>query len=494
MIRHSDDPPAPLVKRNLDPPLPAEQLREIIARLAKPALDVGDDKTDGRQETAWKLRVRLDGFAALEDAEKAGVADTALKVFAVEQARSDDVERALKVIETIAEPSQRVAAYRHLADGALRYQAASRRLEVLAKAMPALCAMRDSGTRIPQSAEIAGAMLNLGARDEARKLLADERAAIEALGVSVHGQGQCRLNYAKALCRLDLPAALEMLGTSRLDDQEANAGQYRFVFSRFYGEVAEALAADDPQAALRVLPLIRSDAERDEAVPRICRVLAKTDRAAAERVARSIHANRIYLRAWALGLIAETLAAADRQAAEMLLGEAFGHLEYAAEDLRIQSVVADGELTELGCVLAEIAERVAPDRVEEFLWRTVALRPPRVGVTSEFYFYRSIPTLAGALSFYDRKLASFVLGPPGRDNFSGWSTMAADIELAERVQALALIDPRAAAALAEDAPADHKCMRPDWEPRERVIEVLGTPAAHRWRKYFCPLLRDRFDE
>ena len=37
-------------------------------------------------------------------------------------------------------------------------------------------------------------------------------------------------------------------------------------------------------------------------------------------------------------------------------------------------------------------------------------------------------------------------------------------------------------------------MRPDWEPRERVIEVLGTPAAHRWRKYFCPLLRDRFDE
>ena len=450
MIRRSDDPAAPLVKRNLDPPLPAEQLREIIARLAKPALDVGDDKTDGRQETAWKLRVRLDGFAALEAAEKAGVADTALKVFAVEQAHSDDVERVLKVIETIAEPSQRVAAYRRLADGALRYQAAPRRLEVLAKAIPARCAMRDPGTRIPQSAEMASAMLNLGARDEARKLLADERAAIEALGVSVHGQGQCRLNYAKALCRLDLPAAIEMLGTSRLDDQEANAGQYRFVFSRFYGEVAEALAADDPQAALRVLPLIRSDAERDEAIPRICpRWPRPIERPPSAWPAASTPT--AFISAWALGLIAETLAAADRQSAGMLLGEAFGHLEYAAEDLRIQSVVADGELTELGCVLAEIAERVAPERVEEFLWRTIALRPPRVGVTSEFYFYRSIPSLAGALSFYDRKLASFVLGPPGRDNFSGWSTMAADIELGERVQALALIDPRAAAALAESA-------------------------------------------
>ncbi len=210
--------------------------------------------------------------------------------------RRDDADRALKVIESIPEDGERARAYAELAGGALRTKSTARRLEVLGQALSAIRAIKDPNQRIYQLAEVAGAMIELGARKEAGKLLADERPAVEAVGLSVRGQGQCRLHYAKPLARVDLPAALEILGTSRLEDQEANGGKWHFVFERTYRELAEVLAADDPAAALRVLRLLRTDAERDDLLPLICYALATTDRAAAERLASAIHPSRVHLR------------------------------------------------------------------------------------------------------------------------------------------------------------------------------------------------------
>ncbi len=186
-----------------------------------------------------------------------------------------------------------------------------------------------------------------------------------------------------------------------------------------------------------------------------------------------------------MGLIADALADKDPAAAALLLGQAFALAEYANDTLHTE--MYDNSTARLGvaCALIEIAERVDPVRVEEFVWRAIALRPPRSGATSDFYASGSATELASSLSFYDRRLARFVLGPVDGDNQPNWSQASAEYMLANQVQALALVEPRRAADLAETVPPDRKLARPQWDPRRRVIEVLCTRPEDRWRKYFC---------
>ncbi len=486
VLYQTQEPGAAAPKRNFASALPEEEERELALLLAKPCVEYAmAHDNPGQKKLAWDVLFRLDPFGALKELEESDGATDDLKALISQHASPQDAEQAFRVIETFHDPGSRSWHFAKAATTMLRDADRQTRLNALSRAIAAARAVKDPAMRVQWTATIGEAMLDIGARDEAKKLLEEERPLADGLGLEITGPGQWRCCFAKAVARVDLPSGLEMLAASRHVDQESNGGKYYFVFDRFYREIAQHLAKDNPADASRVLSLASADYQRDAVVPVICRWLCRKDLSAAERLAKTIDSRHPELYAWALASMARSLAASDRPAAAVMLGAALSYLEFAMDESPLESHRYRDEVTEMAAALIPCCEQVAPDRISEYIWRAVALRPPRSGGLQDFSHARACKSLGIALSFYDRSLARLVLAPVADRPFAGRANWASGPEVGSTLEALAFIDPKRAVSLAESLPMNFHSDRPDGNPRQRVAEVLATHGEARWRRYFC---------
>ena len=231
---------------------------------------------------------------------------------------------------------------------------------------------------------------------------------------------------AEVLARLDLPAALKVLedleGVARKSDQVDRS----YVFHRFLGHIAYKLAARSPADAERVLERLPIGERTDRYVVGACTAMAPKDMARARRLAET-RISRVApaYRSQALGLMARAIAATDKPAAIGLIDEAYRILDRLA---------AVGErptypgLVEVAAGLLPIVEQVEPDRLGEFLGRTLALRPARGDQTDsdEAANAGTTASLAMMVARYDRTLATRLLEPELRKSGTRPSSFGMD--------------------------------------------------------------------
>ena len=169
---------------------------------------------------------------------------------------------------------------------------------------------------------------------------------------------------------------------------------------------------------------------------------------------------------------------ADKTSAAILLDLAFERLEQNRDGrLSLQSV---SRPECVAAVLLESVERVAPARVQEFVWRAVALRAPLVDERGEGSGGRNDAELAMCLARYDRNAASAVLS---RALASFTATDADTYRQAWITMALALIDPARAVSMVEAMPEDPSLdgTLPKNLARLYTAEMLGKHGDARWQ-------------
>ncbi len=190
--------------------------------------------------------------------------------------------------------------------------------------------------------------------------------------------------------------------------------------------------------------------------------------------------------------MARAIAATDKTAALELIDAA-----YAALD----QVSASGEMAtypvpDQGGGLLPIVEAIEPDRLAEYLARTLALRPPQgdpTGREGNVNAYNT-PAMAMLIARYDRALAARLLEPELRKIGSHATAFGTDLVTWRILAALAVIDPKRAVeqveALPEDPAPGTDPMANKYQARIYVAKVLAFHGADRWRyiyQYFLGL-------
>ena len=153
-------------------------------------------------------------------------------------------------------------------------------------------------------------------------------------------------------------------------------------------------------------------------------------------------------------------------------------------------------VVEVAAGLLPIVEQVEPDRLAEFLGRTLALRPARGDQTDSDEAGRAgtMAALAMMVARYDRRLAARLLEPELHRIGSRRDSFGMDYVTWRLLAALALIDPRRAVEQVEALPDDPA---PGTDPnatknqaRIYVAKLLALHGADRWRlvyEYFLYL-------
>jgi len=357
--------------------------------------------------------------------------------------------------------------------------------ELMNQALLNCRAMKSPADRLRIYGQVADKLIDVGDREQARKLLAEA----EALGRSTTKAetGALELGVvAEALARLDLPAALKMLDELAQQVRKAQKTDRTYVFVRFYSEIAQRLAADAPAEVERLLEKIRGLEPQNVPVLEVCSKMARSDPARARRIAETmLDPGSLELKPYALGLMAQTLAATDKTRAIELLESACSELDHLAERGRGSALHGNANVA---AGLLPIVEQVAPERIPEFLARALSLREPRLAagdaagnmVTEADETYQ----LAMMIARYDRELAARLLRPQVEKlgTFRGLSTQ--DYISYRVLAALALIDPLQAVERIEKLPEDPAPGLEDHTPKNSArIHVARLLAAHgkeRW--------------
>ena len=176
----------------------------------------------------------------------------------------------------------------------------------------------------------------------------------------------------------------------------------------------------------------------------------------------------------------------DHAAAARLLGEAFDVLEQA-----VASGIDDWDGLGMACTsaagLLPIIEQVDSRLLREYLWRTLALRPPIPGpkgrdgisdiadgdIATRAARYDRVVARQVFKGFADRALAL-------RVGLADWGSMFGGQELFE---AAAVVDPARAAAMVESLPEPAGLSSQELKNAARlsVARILSRPADERWR-------------
>jgi hypothetical protein len=303
----------------------------------------------------------------------------------------------------------------------------------------ALTRAREAGEparRVELTARIADRWFEAGESEKGRALVDEAREAFQ--GNSSGASLEVRGALADALARVDLPAALDLLGPGKNEARLAG--------------IARRAAANDPAGAERIFAQLTERRARLNVLADLCAGTAFSDVTRARALA---------VRAGAPGVAALTAAAAarikaadDPAGAKTLLAEAYDRLE----PLTAQMVVSSVSMARL----LPLAIRVDPQRSSEYLWRALAARPPRSsGVphgspTPEIRRnYLIVAQLAALVARYDRDAAETIFVPVAEnaralidDRFNLGD------EAAALLQAAALFNPRAALAMLDALPED----------------------------------------
>ncbi|MFI5457340.1 MAG: hypothetical protein ACHRXM_17995 [Isosphaerales bacterium] len=272
---------------------------------------------------------------------------------------------------------------------------------------------------------------------------------------------------------MDLAAALTLVETVKDSARRGDRVSRVFVFDRCYGEIAYRIASRDPAGAERVLGLIVDAGRRGGYVVAACSRMALNDLPRARRLAETIEDPLIT--AYALGQMARALAAVDRPRSVRLLDEAFDRLDQYRDDRQGYSSPAG-----VAAVLLQAIEAVAPARLQESVWRSIALRAPSLDERGEGSSGRADGELAMNIARYDRSAAAAVLA---RAVDSYRKTDVDTLRQGFVAMALALIDPVKAVSLVESLPEDPGLERTLAKNSARLYtaEVLSDQGEARWQ-------------
>ncbi len=293
------------------------------------------------------------------------------------------------------------------------------------------------------------------------------------------------LYLVESLARLDLPAALKLVEGFEQAARKDGSDNRRRLYDRFYALIAVKLADRSPADAEKVVGRMDIRPSNDREVVAVCTRMAARDVARARRIAATrLSPDAPTFRPYALGLMARAIAPTDRAEAVRLLDEAFAELERLdAMDSTYREPSTGGVA---GALLPDV-ERVAPDRLAEFLARTGLMRRARGDQVDadEDRMARTITMMAMLVARYDRGLAARVLQPVLEKAGSLEGSFGWDWVTPNALAALAMIDPRRAVAMVEALPdvaaADDEDGSLKDQARQRVAKLLALHGIERWK-------------
>jgi tetratricopeptide (TPR) repeat protein len=421
-----------------------------------------------------RILVWLDPARAIELLDdhrlKPGQPDDIRLALARQLIRRDDKE-ARALIEAIQNANVRSYAYSE-ASFALPDSARALKLELLNESLVAGRAVVEPGARVLRLADIGGRLFDLGQSDEATNVVQ------EALPTAIKlTNSWARGRLAEELAQVDLPAALNLLKGS---ENERDHDQY-------LGRIAHEIAGRGPAEAEKVLMMMRDvwPHFRDEYTQKVCYRMVTVDRARALALAAGMKNHRYKARALAAMALALEKTKGDHDSAVRLLDEAFQVLEQAVE-ARKDDWDGLGMACTAAAGLLPIVEQVDARRISEFIWRTLALRPPIPGPNGR----DGISDIADArvavmLARYDRSIAQQLLNAFAgralayRIGLENWASMFSDDGVFE---AAASVDPARAAAMIDSLPepSGHSVQELKNRARVTVATILARPADERW--------------
>jgi Carboxypeptidase regulatory-like domain len=396
-----------------------------------------------------QLLARLDPTRAMEIAEKTKFAEPMMrdgvKAYAARGMLKETPDEAMALIESLADPIGRTDGYRQASD-ALPASERDKKLTLLNQGLVHAQGIKDPALRLLFLGQIAGRLHELGERERATKILRDGQTAAKELSTSALA-GFGRGAFAEDLARIDVSAALELV-QGLTDEQE---------FDRHHGNLAQRLALSQPAEAERVWKMIKKPIMRDGHAVRVCFAMAPSDLPRARRIAGKI--SDPYTQAYTLGQMALAASQRDKAAANQLVAEALGSLAAIASQKK-ESYVNTVCAASTAATLLEVVERVNPQRVREVLWRSLALRGPRIETEREEIGRLGTDAVIAMLVLpYDRSIAQALVEPifarlPRL--IAGGVGYIPDPLFA----APAIVDPQRAIALIEGLPTE-----PDLSPR-----------------------------
>jgi protocatechuate 3,4-dioxygenase beta subunit len=462
--------------------LAKEERAALARRVLAPCLEEGVSSDEGETYGILESLAAADPAALLERLEKAPPAEPFvigfLKRSAANALLADDLDEALAVAESIADPMFRSMAYLDAADS-LGDDERQRKLELLGQASVVARQIGEPAMKAIQLGQTAERLLDAGQREQATSLLREGEAIAKQLPLGAFG-GYARGAFAEELAQIDLPAALELMK----DLSDINE------FDRHHGNAAHELAAIDPAAAERLLGMLHSSEEtrriyepRESWGVRVCYRMAAVDLPRARRLADSF-ANP-FLKAQAYGVMAQAIGRRQPEAAVKLIEQAFALLEKLVSE-RERLGMGDAKnpnrdhfcyylfsASSLAGSLLPNVESVDPGLVPEYLWRAVSFRLPRLGGEEALSGAdRSNSALAMTLARYDREVAAAILNPIRTRQPTLLGSRDAGL------RAFVLVDPKGAVEAIQEAPGE----KPDCRMRAELAQLLVLEGKPLWHK------------
>jgi RNA polymerase sigma factor (sigma-70 family) len=380
----------------------------------------------------------------------------------------ESVDEALAVLEGLEDPGSKAIGYIKASE---KVGAGNRvkALEVLDRALlNARAAREPDGIRLLLMGWVAEQFLDLGQAERGRAILREGEALAKQLpkaGWVAYAKGA----FAEELVQIDQEAALAL--TKDLSDARE--------FDRHHGNIAHELGGRDPAQAERVLAMVKDQFQREHYTVRVVYRMAPLDLARALRLAESIGDDG--LKGYAMGMAALGLSEAGKDRAREVLENAYASLERSSGAGQLKPSETY-HLTSIAAALLPVAERVDAGLVDEYLWRSLALRAPKPWETAPADRTAEADVqLAMMLARYDRAIARSLLEPLalGSGPARAYVSMRGELHAAA-----AGIDPKWAVALVEALPDDPdlKLQRPKNAARLAVTTVLGRTGDRRFRK------------
>ena len=452
-------------------PLPAAALsraeeRRLAESLLKPVfpkvLTWGGDLV--RAEAIEALaRLAPDRVAALVEDQIVVTDQRTATALALGLAEADP-EAALKAIASITNPTVATRAVLDVVDARPGADPSWRR-SLLEQGASRARDVADISQRIWLMAGVADRMLASGDREQGTAVVreAEVLAASQPRGGYLHPLGE----LAEPLARLDLPAALKLIGPPKTESYND-----RSIYSGVFGRVAERVAATNPAEAERLAVLVRGEGSSyaRSYVP-LCARMATADLPRARRLATS--AEEPTSRATALGAMAAALAKTDSAQARSLLDEAFAVL----------TEPGPGHAYAMAWLLP-VAERVDPDGVPGYVWRSLASHTT-VSTSVKDDLIRDCAVVAALVAAYDREAGAIVFAPVAAALPGMIAGSKRDLSAALRfaVIAAAAYDPRATAELIERIPESNDGPgRPGIAARAAAAGMIAVPPELRLRE------------
>jgi hypothetical protein len=461
LTRTNEKPPREM--RMLADPIPREESRALARRLLAPYWAAYATKDDGEKPAALRSLLMADPLGVLrklEHGDIANVREQSLFRHGVAHwlARSDPAQ-AEAVAESIDAPGLLGTALLTVAD-ALPETQRDRKLALLDRLALDAKAVADPTGRLYRMSHVAERWLELGEREKAQKLFAEEFKLVKQIANAP--RPAMKGPIAAFLAPFDLPAAMSIATGFPADGTYTRNGILRYI--------AFGLAADNPAEAERVLRQIPPDPRRDWLHPMIARKMATVDPVRARTLTDL--SQRYFEHPQTYVFLAHGMNSRDRAAADQALQAAIHGIDRLMEEKAEYSPMFESRQ-----VLLPMVEQVDATLVSEFFWRAVASRPS-VG-NPRSVSVEPLSSLVLLLAWYDRDVAA-ALFETIQDQMKQ-SDAPAPVRASTMFLGWSVFDPRAAVARLESIPLNSKLDLAADSARQAVAESLDLPREARWR-------------